>query len=92
MAQLVKKIKVSVQNLQQTVYHPLYLQVLFAGGQKFDNQNDCQWFGDSGYSRVLEISPNTVLTTIRQKSVMISEPRIPKVIRNVESGWVLIFY
>lgn len=35
-------------------------------------------------SRVLEISTNTVLTTIRQKSVEVTEPRVPKRIRNVE--------
>ena len=35
-------------------------------------------------SRVLQISVNTVLTTIKQNSAEISEPRVPKRIRNIE--------
>jgi insertion element IS1 protein InsB len=35
-------------------------------------------------SRVLESSPNTVLTTIRQKVAQISEPPVPKRIGNLE--------
>jgi len=35
-------------------------------------------------SRVLEISANTVLTTIKQRATEISEPRVPKRIGNVE--------
>jgi len=36
-------------------------------------------------SRVLEISANTVLTTIKQRATEISEPRVPKRIGNVET-------
>ena len=40
--------------------------------------------GIRNISRVLKISPNTVLSAIRQKSAIISQPKVPAGIRNVK--------